>query len=67
MKKQENSFNETMKVLLQNMQVFTHTISNVFQIVSQIFTSTYSSPVHSYSQLIHTTQNYHVFPNYPMN
>ena len=65
--KQDNSFIETMKGLQQNMQVFTHTISNAFQMMSQMFASTYRASVHSYSQPVHNTQNYHIFPNYPMN
>ena len=67
MEKQDNSFNETMKGLQQNMPVFTHTISNAFQMMSQMFASTYRAPVHSYYQPAHNTQNYHVFPNYPLN
>ena len=66
MEKQDNFFNETMKGLQQNMQVFTRTISNTFQIMSQMFASD-RAPVYSYSQPVHNTQNYHVFPNYPMN
>ena len=38
-----------------------------FQMMSQMFASTYGAPVHSYSQPVHNTQNYHVLPNYPMN
>ena len=56
-----------MKGLQQNMQVFTHTILNAFQMMSQIFASTYRAPVYSYSQPVHNTQNYHVFPIYAMN
>ena len=55
-----------MKRLLQNMQVFNHIISNVFQ-MSQIFASTYRAPAHSYSQPVYNTQNHHVFLNYQMN
>ena len=61
MEKQDNSFNETMKGLQQTKQIFTHTMSNAFQMMSQMF-----APVHSYSQPVDNTQNYHVFPNYPM-
>ena len=67
MEKQDHSFNETMERLQQNMQFFAQTKSNAFQMMSQMFASTYREPVHSYSQRVHNTQNYHVFPNNPMN
>ena len=67
MEKQDNSFSKTMKGFQQNMQVLTHTISKAFQMISQIFASTYKAPVHSYYQPVHSTQNYDVFPNYLMN
>ena len=54
-----------MKRLQQNMQVFIHTISNAFQMMPQMLAFTYRAPVHSYSQSVHTTQNY-VFWNYPV-
>ena len=37
--KQDNSFNESMKRLQQNTQVFTSTISNAFQMMSQTLAS----------------------------
>ena len=39
MEKKDNSFNESMKRLQQNMQVFTPTISNTFKMMSQTLAS----------------------------
>lgn len=63
MEKQDNSFYKTMKGLPQ---IFTHIIANAYQMILQIFTSSHSASVHSYSQPVFKMQYYQAFPNYWM-